>query len=374
MKPYILLCTVGTSLKKHLEKWYQTEYGVAKGIEDFDSSDWEKAIRHFKGLDPLDRQCGAEINSIQAMIAEDFVADNPQICLFHSETQQGKDIALFLRRYLHSEDHYRQVPQLHEISRLRDSSPRVFRTKGLRTLVRELCGAIKEYGPAACAINATGGYKAQIAIAVMIGQALNVPVYYKHEFFAEKSIISFPPLPIALDEQVWLKNRSLFHDLHQEDDFVPADRFAGEWEEVLESLIERDSQEGRDFLMLSPAGELMHEKFRERPDIESPGLKDAPRKGRATMGKDDFSKGQNEIRTFMQKVIDQNRFVVSCNCFYANPDLPSPTGFRITAKGVTGIYSDGSFTAKFGVTTTAESEAQEDVAVSELNRWLVRNV
>ncbi len=374
MKPYILICTVGTSLKRHLERWYCTAHGATKKIDDFDAADWDDAVQHFQSLDPLDQQCGAEINSIQAMIAEGCVAENPQIYLFHSETAQGRDIAAFLQRCLRSADHHRLMPQLHEIAGLRDNSPQTFRTQGLRTLVRKLCGTIKEHSPAACAINATGGYKAQIAIAVMIGQALNVPVYYKHEFFAEKSVIRFPPLPITLDEQVWLRNRSLFHDLHQEDDFVLADRFASEWEEVLESLIERERQEGQEFLMLSPAGELMHEKFKDRPrTADSPRLKDAPRKEPATMGKDHFSKGQKEIQAFMQNVVDQNRFVVSCYCFYVNSGLPSQNEFRITPKGVTGVYSDGSFTARFGVTTTAESDVQEDMAVAQLNRWLARH-
>ncbi len=375
MRPYILLCTVGTSLKRHLERWHCTAHGVAKDIADFDAADWDKAVRHFQGLDPLDQQCGAEINSIHAMIAEGYVVENPQVCLFHSETAQGRDIAAFLQRCLRSADHHRPLPQLHEIKGLRDNAPQTFRTQGLRTLVRKLCSTIKEYSPAAGAINATGGYKAQIAIAVMIGQALNVPVYYKHEFFAEKSVIRFPPLPVTLDEQVWLRNRSLFYDLHQEDDFVPAARFADdEWEEVLESLIERECQEEQEFLMLSPAGELMHEKFKDRPRTgESLRLKDAPRKEPATMGKDHFSKGQKEIQVFMQNVVDQNRFVVSCYCFYVNPDLPSQNEFRITPKGVTGVYSDGSFTARFGVTTTAESDVQEDMAVAQLNRWLARH-
>ena len=47
------------------------------------------------------------------------------------------------------------------------------------------------------AIDTTGGYKAQIAVAVVLGQALGIPVFYKHEKFSET--IAFPPLPISLD-------------------------------------------------------------------------------------------------------------------------------------------------------------------------------
>ena len=78
-----------------------------------------------------------------------------------------------------------------EIDDLQDADPKRFRTKGLRNLAKVVCGVIRDYGAANCAINATGGYKAQIAIAVLMGQALGVPVYYKHERFDE--IIAFPP-------------------------------------------------------------------------------------------------------------------------------------------------------------------------------------
>ena len=89
--------------------------------------------------------------------------------------------------------------------------PRRFRTKGLRQLARELCKILRERTPAACAINATGGYKAQIAIAVLLGQAIGVPVFYKHELFPE--IIAFPPMPVALDFELWMRASGMLFDL-----------------------------------------------------------------------------------------------------------------------------------------------------------------
>lgn len=46
-------------------------------------------------------------------------------------------------------------------------------------------------------INATGGFKAEIAYAVLIGQLFDVPVYYIHEMF--RDIIEILPLPIQWD-------------------------------------------------------------------------------------------------------------------------------------------------------------------------------
>src|SRR5439155_17166523 len=116
---------------------------------------------------------------------------------------------------------------------LQDRDPRLFRTRGLRNLAREICAVIRQRSAVACAINATGGYKAQIAIAVLLGQALGVPVYYKHELFTE--IIAFPPMPVALDFEVWLRASGMLFDLERSTTPVPAGRYADDWDEKCES-------------------------------------------------------------------------------------------------------------------------------------------
>lgn len=375
MQPYILLCTVGTSLKKNLEDWYKDKEKTEKKLDSFTPEDWEEAAQYIYSLDPHERPCGAEINSIQAMMDEGHVTERPEIHLFHSDTGDGEDIACLLERICNLRGFHGHRVQLHRITGLRDSNPREFSTRGLRNLVRTLCDSLHKYGPSACAINATGGYKAQIAIAVMIGQALEVPVFYKHEFFREHSIIRFPPLPVTLDEQVWLKHRSFFQELCDADDFVPAAQYAGELEEMLESLIERETQDGEEFLHLSPAGLLLHEQCKDRykPADETAALPEARAQRLPQIGGDHCASRQAAIQAYMQKVTDGNPFVVACRAFYCNPDLPLRNHFRHTPRGVTGVYSDSSFTAKFSVETTAESEAQKGLAVEKLNQWLKAN-
>ncbi|MGI5862875.1 MAG: putative CRISPR-associated protein [Myxococcales bacterium] len=78
-------------------------------------------------------------------------------------------------------------------------SPRGAFVHGLRNLVRAIGKIARDAGgPEWVAINATGGYKAQIAVAVLIGQALGSPVFYKHERF-ESEVIAFPPMPVSFD-------------------------------------------------------------------------------------------------------------------------------------------------------------------------------
>ena len=366
-KPYILLCTVGTSLKGNLKTWRAQVMNDSSEIGDFTAEDWHAASQYIGGLDPHDRRCGAEINSIQALI-DDGLVTPVQVHLFHSDTKDGRAIASFLERYYAQRGFRGHKLQLQNIEGLDDSDPKAFRTKGLRNLVRRLCYFIREYGSEACAVNATGGYKAQIAIAVMIGQALGVPVYYKHEFFAQHSIISFPPLPITLDESAWLNNVSFFQVAAE--DFVPGSQFEDELGEELESLIEREWQDGEEFLTLSPAGHILHEKFRIRPVDEVKPLSPAKHQTPPYLGEGHLAAKQPTIRSHLQRVIDGNPFVVTCRLFYTNKDLPQENLFRLSRGNVIGVFSDGSFTAKFIVETTAEVENQKPWAVSKLNQWL----
>lgn len=370
---WILLCTVGTSLKRTLEQWYAQTRGEKRSIAEFTEEDWSTAANYIGELDPSNRDCGAEINSIHHLIEAKGVISTPNIHLFHSDTNDGRNIARLLQRsYVHRGMREDRV-HLQVIEDLRDSDPKAFRTKGLRNLVRQLCYCIRTFSPDACAINATGGYKAQIAIAVMIGQALQVPVYYKHEFFTEHPIISFPPLPITLDESVWRSNMTLFEELHEADDFVPASRYDGELDEVLESLMERERQEGEEFLMLSSAGQILHEMFKDRFREEVEPLGEAKSKQPLNVSKDHGSEKQHLIRSFLEKVRDSNPFVVTCRSWYFNPDLPEQNQFKLSRGQVTGVYSDGSFTSKFEVITTAEAENQKPLAVKRLNQWLEKS-
>src|SRR5262249_45389116 len=137
-----------------------------------------------------------------------------------------------------------------------------FRTKGLRNLVRTLCRVVRERTATACAMNATGGYKAQIAVAVLLGQALGIDVYYMHERFSE--IVAFPPLPVALDFEVWMRASGMLLGLERSPEPIPFRDYEEGWDERFESLVERIPIDGEEYLELSPAGQIFHETFRER--------------------------------------------------------------------------------------------------------------
>jgi hypothetical protein len=233
-----------------------------------------------------------------------------------------------------------------------------------------MCQVVRERSAAACAINATGGYKAQIAIGVLIGQALGIPVYYKHEFFNEA--IAFPPLPIGLDFEVWMKASGLLFDLERGTEPVPAKLHEDGWDERFESLVERVRIDDVDYLELSATGQIFHDTFRERfrsarDQVLPPAAtaKQPPRLEKAGWP------GQHpEVERFLRRVTEQVPQVVQCETHYYNPDLSERTRFRVASDKVEGVLSAGRYTVKFWVRTTANTEGQKAAVIAALNEWL----
>jgi hypothetical protein len=205
-----------------------------------------------------------------------------------------------------------------------------------------------------------------------MGQAMGVPVYYKHELFEE--IIAFPPMPVALDFEAWMRISGLLWTLER--DPQPADElddYPGD-EETIESLLNRESIDGRDYLELSPTGQIFHETFRERfrshrdhvlPPAVPKGQKQEPRledagNMRAVRG----------LKEFLIKLTAELPQVVSCATFYINPDLPRPTKFWVGSDGVVGQYSDGRSLVKFRVETRSQNRGQMAAVAAALNEWL----
>jgi putative CRISPR-associated protein (TIGR02619 family) len=374
--PHVLLCTVGTSLFSNLRE-------LAAKLRDGHLSDdqrtladvhaagnWGAVAVHLATLSPTDRLCGAEINSVASLLDKGYARRDCALYFFHSATDDGRNVAAILTAYFRGRGH--APVEAIEVADLQDTDARRFRTLGLRHLARAVCKVIRDHSGAACAINATGGYKAQIAIAVLLGQALGVPVYYKHEHFSE--IIAFPPLPVAFDFAVWMRASGLLFGLAREP--RPADVYADDWDERCESLVERVTIDGRDYLELSAAGLIFHETFRDRfrsrrdqvlPAAVPAGQKKAPI---LKSHEGHMLAHRAEIERFLCKVTQQVAPVALCVTSYYNPDLPRPSGFHVKGEGIEGVYGGGSWCVRFRVETTAQTEGQRDAVLAALNEWL----
>lgn len=362
-----LISTVGTSLFfPNLDKIdSEKEPELAKAYQ---AKQWAEVARLLDQRDPQERLCGAEINSVASMHQKGFVSDLANLFFCHSATEEGQAIGEVLRNYYQR----RGCPRVecYEIEGLQDADPQRFRTEGLRNLARRICTLVRSYGSEQLAINATGGYKAQIAIAVMLGQALAVPVYYKHERFNE--IISFPPMPIALDFEIWLTHSAMLFDLAESTEPIPNSAYPEAEQDQLESLCEQVPIDGETYLELSPTGLIFHETFRSRFTEQAAHLLPAeipPERKRSARGEKSGHFPADALE-WMQRVVEEVPYVVTCGSFYHNPDLPSRSGFRLGSDGIEGQYSNGTYTVKFRVESDARGPSQQQALVAYLNQWL----
>ena len=374
MRPaHTVICTVGTSLFRpnlaglRADDPEPNRQALARA---YAAGDWEAVAAGLGTHGPTDRLCGAEINSLASLVAKGYAAADANLVFCHSDTADGQAIGRILEVYFRRAGH--TSVQARTITDLQDRDPRLFRTRGLRNLAREVCKVIRDYGAASCAINATGGYKAQIAIAVLMGQALGVPVYYKHELFDE--IISFPPMPVALDFEAWMRLSGLLLVLQA--DLQPADLVEDypDDAETLESLVDRETVDGVDYLELSPTGQIFHETFRERfrttrdqvlPPPVPTGQKKPPH-----VEDSGHMHAVRGLKAFLEAVTAGVPQVVRCTTSWSHPDLPRPARFWVGAEGVEGQFSDGKALVKFRVETSATTPGQMAAVAARLNEWL----
>ncbi|MDH6087098.1 putative CRISPR-associated protein [Umezakia ovalisporum] len=251
-----LICTVGTSLFNNLNNADQAIKQV------FQEKNWNQLSLLLLGQKNSDRICGAEINSITSICHKNLLTSKIRLIFLVSDTEDGKNIGNLLKLYYQNKSnplHFEKV-DVRVLEGLRDNDVKAFKQQGLKNLVREISTEVRKFSSEAIAINATGGYKAQISFAGMIGQALEIPVYYLFEKFSE--VIELPPQPVALDLAFWLNNYVLFAQLEDED-IIEKSKFEGYLENQYLSSIIDEVPEGETILVsLSAMGVLFNERSR----------------------------------------------------------------------------------------------------------------
>lgn len=374
-----LLCTVGTSLFSPSNlaglKTDDPDPVRAELAAGFAARDAKRIGAALAKVSAEERLVGAEISSNALLLSRGLVARDPDLYLFHSDTEDGRLIAETLVETYRLGGEFAHVEAV-VISGLQDANPLLFRTQGLRNLAREVCRLLRERDPSSCAINATGGYKAQIAIAALMGQALGSPVYYKHERFND--IIAFPPMPIAFDFDVWLRLSGVLYALDRESVCAVEDLDFPEEakDDLADSLFDRVTDDGREWLSLSPTGQIFHETFRHRFGQSSKVLLPppaSPDRKRPPEIEDGHTRELRGLEDFLVRLTNEAPQVVLCKTWYYNPDLPRPNKFWVSAQGLVGQYGDGRGLAKFRVESTAENDEQRLAVAAALNEWLERH-
>jgi len=358
---HTLICTVGTSVISNVQKSQSTALH-----EDLTQRNAPGLSLRLLDHDPFDRLMGAEINSISGLLDQGMLQDRLRLVLLASDTDDGRFLGQVLKHYY---ENRRNPFSFQEVSvevmeGLTDANPKRFRREGLRNLVKAIAKQARKYCSENLVINATGGYKAQIAFAGMIGQALGIPVCYLFEGFSE--VIELPPQPVALDFTFWLKHVDLFYRLAadgEEEDPVALDsRFS--------SLVDVEPVEGRLLVGLSAVGQLFHETFRHSFQRHEPPLQEAGKKPEEKDIKyEDGNPGRHPGLAASLKKLTKLPYVTRIQTFYYNPRLPKPNYFRKIPGEVSlveGGYSDGKATTKFHLMTTAATERQRDWVLADL--------
>lgn len=352
----LLICTVGTSLINHWKD--QTgNLGDEAAI---------RLVKELKKLSEQERRLGAEISSIGSLAREGKLTEGDRLYLCVSETQEGEFTGDVLKRYYQG----RFEVEIKRIDGLQGVNPKKFQA-GLRRLVETIAKIKREHPGTDIAINATGGYKAQISFAALIGQVFSIPVYYQFEGFP--SHIVLPPMPVSWDFDRWLAHYELLEDAHHGtgNQFLKCtDHRYRALPEEMRVLFE---DEGED-VALSAVGMLFHEGFKERfwrqsEQVLPPDCGIAVSEKKITY--EDGNAGRHPgLEPFLKKVLEVP-YVTRINTWYYNPDLPERIRFRTSTHGedrVEGWYSDGKATTKFDVyLTSGVAKHQRQAAVVHLN-------
>ena len=360
----VLICTVGTSLIGNIEK--SDDLKLKELIRNKNVKGLTLALAD---LNPSDRMTGAEINSIASILDKKILDERAYLYLLVSDTEDGEFIGNVLKGYFERKQNPLAFEKVivRRITGLMDESPKRFRSEGLRNLVREIAQIVRTHDSSSILINATGGYKAQISFAGMIGQALEIPVCYLFERFSE--VIELPPQPISLDMAFWLSNASLFYDLAGEG----IDSDPSETEPRFSSLMETIEEDGQKLTSLSATGQLFHETFlhlfeKQRAMLLPPDSGLAP-EDKIIKFEDQNARKHKGLKEYLNK-IRQVSYVIRIYTHYYNPDLPLKNYFRLPKDGdvskIEGGYGDGKRTTKFEIVTTAKRADQRNAAIADL--------
>ena len=254
-----LICTVGTSLLNNLKNTQEEEIKIA-----FEQQNWQTLTLLLVEKSNKERICGAEINSITSICDRNLIKENIRLIFLVSDTDDGKKTGELLKLYYENSSNSLkfEIVEVRVLSGLRDDNIKAFKQEGLKNLVKEISTEVRKFSPESIAINATGGYKAQISFAGMIGQALEIPVYYLFEKFSE--VIELPPQPVSLDLSFWLDNYVLFEQLENEQT-AEKSKFEPELNlesKYLQSLIDTDTIDDVTLVSLSAMGVLFNERCR----------------------------------------------------------------------------------------------------------------
>lgn len=374
-----LIVTVGTSLLGSLAR-----NDELKGF--LEAKDVSGLVRHLLSLDPSNRACGAEINSTLSLVSRGKVILDT-VYLIHSDTPEGTLIGEVLKSYFINDRGPFGLKEHHvhlvKIDGLVDANPAKFLKEGLRNFINKMGKIIKD-NPQRTAINATGGFKAEISLCAVIGQAFEIPVYYMFEKFGE--IIELPAMPLTIDYEKWIKWIDILRELKDREVIFEDDKelfkkltFLLNTFPEFSNLMEEIDVDGKKAFSLNFMGELFLEVF----ELKLPQIKEKylppPREG-----KFNFISSSSEPKSLafakkhsLESLLEKKDYIKSARITWYKPNVPKKTEVRVKnpSKGELELVY---FTDNGGIMmileTTAEDETQLYFAREDLQEYLEKKL
>jgi putative CRISPR-associated protein (TIGR02619 family) len=326
---------------------------------------WDFLARELSSkVSPSARICGAEINSIAEVVKQERLTLE-HIHFFVSDTQDGRLMGKLLESYV-IEAGFSDLKtcEVHPLTDLQDDKPSRFKVYGLRNLVRELGKIVNQFSADTLVIDATGGYKAQIAIAVVFGQALSIPVLYRHERFSE--IIDFPPMPIAFDYDLLGKNAALLATLERGDALTTREMDA--LDEKVRVLLEEIEVDGENVFELGALGQIFLTGFRLRFPRSRQLINIAEQdRHKPTFRDDHYPIG---FKDFVHKVWSETGWIKTAHSLpYDRQRAIKGIGFYVREGKLIGTFQDkNNFGARYEIMTEADGQDQLTWAADQLNQ------
>lgn len=255
----IYLCTTGTSAAKlwkssdnnssRFDQSVVTALGGVKQAADV----LLKTFQQYSMADDehLHQKLSAEIHSLARM----SLSSNDEIVLFASETLDGQACAYAVEAYLELNGYQVKVEV---ITGLQTTDARRFSRIGVVEFIKKATQYIDASGAESCILNPTGGFKALVPYAVLLGMIRRVSCRYIFEFSSE--LIELPPLPVDFAHSNLQAIKQVLETIERESS-MSKDRFDGllNWEQrqTFRVLFEQEENE----ITLSAIGVLILEEL-----------------------------------------------------------------------------------------------------------------
>lgn len=243
----LIISTVGKSLISNLPRQLQ------------DNADAQLLINQVRTRGEV--AASAETNALSRIIKSDDI-----LLFLYSDTHEGDMASQALIEYYSQKG----FPSKKRIIKNMNYAHDKFMSQGLKSLVNTLIDEIrlarrKGFEPL---INATGGFKAEIAYATMVGLLFNVSVYYIHEAFND--VISMPPTPIYWDYSLLAEYEEFFKWITK--DFRRKEKVSRRLQSISEKIALLLETDELGYTTLSPAGEVYYQAYQDALEKSPPLL------------------------------------------------------------------------------------------------------